>query len=1576
MEKPTIRFKGYTEDWEQRKLNEIADKVSEKNKNNEFSEPFTNSAEQGIISQKDYFDREIVNNENLNGYYIVRNDDFIYNPRISVTAPVGPINRNRLGRNGVMSPLYTVFRTHDIDNLYLEFYFKTTKWHRFMKLNGDSGARFDRFTISSTQFMEMPIPYPTLEEQQKIGEYFDSLDNLITLHQRISLYFFKINTFVWEQRKLGDIYGSIGNAFVGTATPYYAEQGHFYLESNNVKDGQINHNSEIFINDEFYEKQKDKWLHTGDMVMVQSGHVGHAAVIPEELDNTAAHALIMFRNPKEKIEPYFLNYEYQTDKAKKKIENITTGNTIKHILASDMQEFVVDVPKYEEQKVIAGYFCNIDHLITLHQRKPYFWNKFIVIDWEQRKLGDNIVEYTEKTTENNQYPVLTSSRKGIFFQTDYYDGNQIASADNTGYNIVPYGYFTYRHMSDDEIFHFNINDIAENGIVSTLYPVFTTDENLDSRYLQYQLNYGREFSRYAILQKQGGSRTYMYLNKLRNLYLTVPTAIEEQKKISEYFTNLDHLITLHHHKLFIINGLKLFTVIQCKYYSLLNILIKNKNTKEAKLMPELERVIEEKLIDQLVYGDSQWTYREDLKTEEDLWRNFKYILEQNNKDRLNGESLSDAEFEQVKNQLQFSSFYKAGEWLVGENGKVMVHVQRDTEKLHLVVMNHEHIAGGSSVYEVINQYSALKDEDDYYTVSRNRRFDVTLMINGLPMIHIELKNRQHSYMDGFNQIKKYISEGKFTGIFSAVQMFVVSNGVDTKYFAAASDTDLNAKFMSGWVDEKNNPVSDYLDFAKSVLRIPEAHEMIARYTVLDRDAKRLIILRPYQIHAIESIREASKIGKSGFVWHTTGSGKTLTSYKATRNLLMDIPSLDKTIFLIDRKDLDTQTSSAFQAYANNDVIAVDKTDNVNDLKKKLKSGDRKVIVTTIQKMQILVTKRLQEDTPEYNKIKNLRIAFVVDECHRAVTPKTKRELERFFGRSLWFGFTGTPRFAENPYAQMGDLPRTTEELYGKCLHKYTIQNAIKDNAVLGFQVEHNGPKNMEDETDPSLYDNETHMLRVLDIILNKSYQKFGLQNGKGQTYEAILTTSSIQLAQKYYELLSKVKNGETDLEIDERMKQVLPDYPKFAITYSVTENEEGSHVNQEKMQKSLNDYNEMFGTKFDLSQIQSYNENLNKRLARKDKKYKSRNRQLDLVIVVDRLLTGFDAPCLSTIFIDRQPMGPHDLIQAFSRTNRIFDPNKAYGQIVTFQAPVLFKECVDNAVKLYSAGSTEVALLAEWDKVEPAFKRALSALKAVAETPDEETDMSLKELKVFAKAFQTFDRLFAQIKSFTQYDESMLEDYGITEEEYEDYVGHYQNAMTKIKLAEPDDTQTPPEAEETVDTDYELMAYSSTKIDYEYIINLIQNIVTPDEDAEAVTPEERQKQIDEVKQYIEEMRKDNPKVAAIMTTLVNEIEQDENKYKGQSIMNIVENMKHDCINQVVTDFCVTWYASKDDVMYAALHYRNGEIPNESVIKSTINYTRYKESQEKALPKFKYYSQCMAELRKILDEEIKPLITVS
>lgn len=1352
--------------------------------------------------------------------------------------------------------------------------------------------------------------------------------------------------------------GDISESYSG-GTPTAGKKEYYDGDIPFIRSGEISGDkTELFITDEGLNNSSAKMVKIGDILYALYGATSGEVSISKL--KGAINQAILAIHPHEDYDSQFLMQWLRKSK-----ENIIgsylqggqgnlSGNIVKQLL--------IDVPTYEEQKKIGAYFEHLDNLITLHHRKHKRDYNLKNSAWEQRKLGE--------------YVSITSGEAPSKFEvgTELY-----VKVDDLNYND--------KYVVDTQ------NKVAEHSIIkrvtkgSVIFPkrgaaimtnkvrILGIDSYMDTNMMSLSSEKLDSEFLYNIISKEGlykiadTSTIPQINNKHIEPYEVIIPSLDEQKRIGLYFRNLDNLITLHQQKLFLL-----------KMYEK-TFLIGLYESKGEEIMPEIEAVIEKKLIEQLVLGDSQWTYREDLKTEEDLWANFKYILEQNNKERLNGENLTESEFEQVKNQLQFSSFYKAGEWLVGENGKVQVHVQRDTERLHLVVMNHEHIAGGTSVYEVINQYSALKNDDEKNLPSRDRRFDVTLMINGLPMIHIELKNKQHSYMDGFWQIKKYISEGKFTGIFSAVQMFVISNGVNTKYFSAASDTELNPKFISGWLDQENNPVPDYIDFAKYVLRIPAAHEMIARYTVLDEDAKRLILLRPYQIHAIESIREASKRGKSGFVWHTTGSGKTLTSYKATRNLLMDIPSIDKAIFLIDRKDLDTQTTMAFQAYANNDLVDVDETDNVIDLKKKLKSDDRQVIVTTIQKLHILITKKLKEDSSEYRKIKNLRIAFVVDECHRAVAPGTKRELERFFGKSLWYGFTGTPRFAENPYPQKGDLPRTTEELYGERLHKYTIQNAIHDKAVLGFQVEHNGPIDIEDETDSSVYENETHMLKVLDIILNKSYHKLGFQNGKGQTYEALLTTSSIQRAQQYYELLTRVKNGETSLKIDEKIKQVLPDFPKFAITYSVTENEEGSKVNQDKMQKSLDDYNGMFGTKYELSQIQGYNGNLNKRLARKDGKYKSRNEQLDLVIVVDRLLTGFDAPCMSTIFIDRQPMGPHDLIQAFSRTNRIYDKNKTYGQIVTFQAPVMFKECVDNAVKLYSAGGTKEALLAEWDEIEPAFKKALAALRVSAEKPSDVPGMSIKEKKVFIKLFQTFDTLFSQLKSFTKYEDSMLGDYGISEEEYYDYAGHYKNAVEELKVLDGGDSvDVPPgtsEGEEPIiDPDYELMAYSNTKIDYEYIINLIQNIVTPTDETENITPEERQKKIDEVKQYVEDLRKENPKVADIMESLIAEIEIDDTKYKGQSILHIVENMKEDCINRVISDFCITWHASKEDVMYAATHYRNGEIPNESAIKMTVDYTSYKAAVEKALPKLKYYKQMMSELRKILDEEIKPLLMIA
>ena len=342
-----------------------------------------------------------------------------------------------------------------------------------------------------------------------------------------------------------------------------------------------------------------------------------------------------------------------------------------------------------------------------------------------------------------------------------------------------------------------------------------------------------------------------------------------------------------------------------------------------------ESEMERSLINELVSGVSQWTYRADLKSEADLWNNFKNKLENNNANVLKEIPLTEQEFQQVKTQLTFPTFVDAAKWLAGENGIAKVQVQREDASLgtiRLSVLWREDIAGGHSSYEVVSQVKIMKNDE----MDRNRRFDVSLLINGLPMIQIELKNRAHSYMDAFRQVQKYMQQGKYTGIFSCLQMFVVSNGTDTRYIASAVCGKLKEQFLSTWVDKNNKAVNNYLDFTEHVLSIPQAHKMVTQYTVIDSKKKALILLRPYQIHAIEAIKDASKRQESGYVWHTTGSGKTLTSYKVARNLLQ-IPSLDKTIFIVDRIDLDQQTTSSFISYAEHDVIEIDETDNVTDL---------------------------------------------------------------------------------------------------------------------------------------------------------------------------------------------------------------------------------------------------------------------------------------------------------------------------------------------------------------------------------------------------------------------------------------------------------------------------------------------------------------------------------------------------------------------------------------------------------------------------------------------------------------------
>ena len=587
-------------------------------------------------------------------------------------------------------------------------------------------------------------------------------------------------------------------------------------------------------------------------------------------------------------------------------------------------------------------------------------------------------------------------------------------------------------------------------------------------------------------------------------------------------------------------------------------------------------------------------------------------------------------------------------------------------------------------------------------------------------------------------------------------------------------------------------------------------------------------------------------------------------------------------------------------------------------------------------------------------------------------------LERFFTRSLWYGFTGTPIFSVNAYKVGGDLPKTTEEMYGACLHDYTVKKALHDGNVLGFQTEHLGKTGItqgDENEDFSVYNTEEFMLKVLDTIVNKSRAKFGFQNGSGKTYEALLTVNSIEKAQCYYDLLKAVKAGEKSLKISEETRRVLPDFPKFAITYSVSndENSESSQVNVSKMQESLKDYNKMFGTNYTVDTIKNYNVNLNNRLARKDTRYKSRAEQLDLVIVVDRLLTGFDAPCLSTLFIDRQPMQPQGIIQAFSRTNRLYDKNKTAGQIVTFQSPHKFKQAVDEALKLYSNGGEAIVLAPDWKTVKAEFEKELKLLRIIAPTPDVIANFSMQAKIRFAKVFQSFDKLYANLKSFTKYEEHPPEYYGITDDEYAEYAAYYENIMEELRQLRNRGNETGGESGEDLPVDgYELMAYSREKIDYEYIVSLIQNLVA----ATAETAENRDEKIAEVENYIQELTKTNEKLGGLMQSLWEKILANPGKYKNKKIGIILAEMREDAIDKVINEFTEEWCVEKTAVQYTAEHYTltddENEIPGLKMLKETADYESYKEKAGNHVPKFKYYSSMKNNLLQVLEKEILPL----
>ena len=1018
----------------------------------------------------------------------------------------------------------------------------------------------------------------------------------------------------------------------------------------------------------------------------------------------------------------------------------------------------------------------------------------------------------------------------------------------------------------------------------------------------------------------------------------------------------------------------------------------------------LESEMEKLLIEQLCCDVSQWTYRDDIRTEADLWDNLRQKLNQNNIALLDGVPLTDEEMNQVKEFIrdQAETTYKAARWLAGEHRVAQIPVVReDASKgiISLIAINNREVAGGKSSYEVINQYRSTIEESGG---ARDRRFDVTLLINGLPLIHIELKNQDHPFMDAYRQIKKYGEEGKFRGLMGLVQMFVVTNGSQTRYIAANNRGELNEKFLTGWVNEHNEPVEDYLAFAKAALNIPAAHLMIGKYSVLDNERKKVILLRPYQIHAIEAIRKASRDRKSGFIWHTTGSGKTLTSYTVTKNLL-DIPSVDKTIFLIDRKDLDQQTSDSFKSYADSDDIDVRNTDKTADLEKKLASKDRDTIVTTIQKLQTII-RRCTEDSPSEKyqklaaKIQVKNIAFVVDECHRAVTPETKRLIEKFFSKSLWYGFTGTPIFAENKRSQKGDLARTTQELYGECLHKYTIKEAIHDGAVLGFQIQSMGhnidqfrtwavemglydedsvmdvrAETLEQEVvteykkanKKDFYDSDEHRNKVIDYIVNRSGAKLRLNAGDGQSYEGLLTVASIEDAQRYYRLF---KQFQADGKVAEKIKKLLPDFPKVAITYTVGENEDGATANQKEMAEALADYNAMFGTNWDLSTLGAYNTELNERLARKKSKYFNRSEQLDLVIVVDRLLTGFDAPCMSTIFLDRPPMKPQHLIQAFSRTNRLFDKSKRYGQVVTMQTPSLYAKLIDDALVLYCNGGTNDVAAPTWTETKQKFSKALTELRKIAATPEAATELTGKdELAKFAKAFQAVDRYFSELQVYDEFKEEDLKAiFEFDREEFERLTGIYKNVIEQLK------TETEQEPQPIgIDIEYELESVKTVEIDYRYLLSLIQSHMPTDSDTiGTITDAEDQR----ISSYIEQFSKDNPQIGQILRQIWLELKFNPESYRNKDAFTIVQERVREVVDKTVADFAAKWGINAEELKAFAVNTPATEIDPAKINAAMGDFKAYKEAGGTG-SKLAYLKALRHAVAEFVNREIKPLLRV-
>ncbi len=787
----------------------------------------------------------------------------------------------------------------------------------------------------------------------------------------------------------------------------------------------------------------------------------------------------------------------------------------------------------------------------------------------------------------------------------------------------------------------------------------------------------------------------------------------------------------------------------------------------------------------------------------ELEANLKRQLEKHNADVLGGTALSDGEFERVLNHLAKGSVFEKAKTLRDR----MQLARDDGSTAYLRFMNTDHWC--QNEYQVTHQVNV---QGTYKT-----RYDVTLLINGLPLVQIELKRRGLEIAEAFNQVNRYHrhSYGADNALFQYVQIFVISNGVNTKYYANNRKQTFKQTFY--WSDAENNLVTGLEPFADAFLEKCHVSKMIAKYTVLHESDKLLMVLRPYQFYAVEAIVERVKAGrKHGYIWHTTGSGKTLTSFKAAQ-VLMDLPKVDKVVFVVDRTDLDDQTTREFNAFSDG---SVDGTDNTSALVKQL-SGDTRLIVTTIQKLNTAITR--DRYSGRLDNLRKERIVFIFDECHRSQFGKTHKAITEFFEAAQMFGFTGTPIFAEN--ASKNDLgKRTTKDLFAKCLHKYVITNAIADQNVLRFAVEYWGKLRRKDGSlidedvaginTREFFEHPDRVDQVVDWIITNHDRKTHKKH-----FSSIMCVGSVDGLLTYYDTFKRRKEaGDHDLRIATVFTFQANEPDKDAdgqieeVDF-VADTGTGNEHTRDRLAACVADYNEMFGENQSVKDgkaFYSYFRNLSKRMKGRDKADRDKDR-IDILLVVNMFLTGFDVKRLNTIYVDKN-LKYHGLIQAFSRTNRTLGQLKSHGNVVCFRN---LKDATDTAIRMFSdENPVETILLEPYETYLDQFNAAVAELLAIAPTVESVDGLIREDDQLrFVKAFRMVMRLRNVLTGFSEY---APEDLDLGQQAFEDYKSKYLDIYDRVKSNEDG------EAVSIVDEiDFELELIHRDEINVAYILSLL-----------------------------------------------------------------------------------------------------------------------------------------------------------